>query len=703
MQVKLVVFSVFVLLIAALVIATVCLAAPPATANVVLRYFKATSFDGEVAVYVDWATASEIDVFGFYVNRSLSATGVFTHVNEQPIPAMGDLTGYVYPTLIDDDVQLGTTYYYQLEVVNNDQSRQYSAIVSVIAGQSSQSPCGTVSCTVYLPLIFKPVPLAPAQFEVTQGIQQPNNSVLLVGNRLTYVRWTLTSTVAYTSVNALLYGYRNNAPLPSSPISALNNPRTLKAAADRGVLNDTFNFRLPDSWASGDVLLNAQAANSTGFFTQTMPASFHFNPSAALPVKVVPIEYYCTNSSGVTPPGDPPYTYLTAYTYRVYPVPSINSSTHATIRYDGPCTNNLPDPAIDDWETMLYNVTAVWQSEGSPDVYYYGLLKVYCGGGCVSGIGWIGQMVAVGFDGLGASHSESSETHAHEVGHNHGRYHAPGCGADGPDPSFPYVQAGSGRIGDSAHLNYGFNVDTQAIYVYSTYELMSYCGPAWVSDYTYTALWSFDNTLRSVRPTLGDQAWLISGSIDPHANRATLDPAYAIDLPARSPERGDYVLEMLDQADRVVAAYPFAPSHAQSDRLKSRSSNNETIGFHLTLPYRADVTTLRVRHNDRVIGELQASAAAPRLIAIARSGRLSPTNQIRWIGYDVNGSPLSYLVRASTDQGKTWQTIGVNLTQPTISLNPIDFGGHNVLIEVLGSSGLQTTQLQIGPYFVAKK
>jgi hypothetical protein len=265
------------------------------------------------------------------------------------------------------------------------------------------------------------------------------------------------------------------------------------------------------------------------------------------------------------------------------------------------------------------------------------------------------------------------------------------------------VQAGSGRIGDSAHLNYGFNIDTQAIYVYSTYDLMSYCNPAWISDYTYAALWSFDNTLRPVGAAQGNHAWLISGSIDPYTDRAVFDPAYAIDLPARLPERGDYVLEMLDQTDRVVAAYPFAPTRAQPDRLKDPSGGDETIGFHLTLPYRADVTTLRVRHNDRVIGKIQAGTAAPRLIATTRSGQLSPADQIRWIGYDVAGSPLSYLVRASTDQGDTWQTIGVNLTEPTIELNPIDFGGRQVLIEVLGSDGLRTTQLQIGPYFVAKK
>lgn len=125
----------FVLPIVAMFIALIYLAAPPARANVVLRYFKATSFDGEAAVYIDWATASEIDTFGFYVNRSLSATGVFTHVSEL-IQAEGDVSGYVYPTFVDEDenIQLGTTYYYQLEVLNNDQSTETHGPISVIAG-----------------------------------------------------------------------------------------------------------------------------------------------------------------------------------------------------------------------------------------------------------------------------------------------------------------------------------------------------------------------------------------------------------------------------------------------------------------------------------------------------------------------------------------------------------------------------------------
>ncbi len=562
------------------------------------------------------------------------------------------------------------------------------------------SSCGVVSCTIYLPVVLNPLPLLPAQFEVTQGIQQPDNSVRLIANRPTYVRWTLTSSTADANVTVYLYGTRNGVALPGSPIAALNNPQTLKATANRTVLNDTFNFRLPDTWPSGDISLSAQATNPTGFFKQTTAPTFHFAGSAALSIKVVPIEYHCTNSSSVILPGDPPYTYLSAYTYRVYPVPSIASTTHAAIRYDGPCTNNLPTPASSDWGGMLNTVTSVWSSEGSPNIYYYGLLKVNCGGGCIAGMGWIGwPAAAVGFDGTSASHSGASETQAHEVGHNHGSQHAPGCGAAGPDPAFPYVPAdGRARIGDGAHPNFGFNIDTQAIYPYSStyYDLMSYCGPEWVSDYTYNKWWTFDNTLRAAAST-GDRSFLISGAIDPSSDRVTFDPAYAIDVPARLPDHGDYTIELLDGSDHVLAAYPFAPLRAQPDRIGTTESEPEVIGFHFTLPYVDRVAALRVRHGTGVVGTLRAGQHAPALRIENRSG------QISWTAADTDREPVHYLVRASTDDGVTWQTIGVNLVRSSITIDPNAFGGQRASIEVLASDGVHTSSARIRLDFKGEK
>jgi hypothetical protein len=568
------------------------------------------------------------------------------------------------------------------------------------APDAPAADCGVVSCTTYLPAVFKNFP-PPSNLEVTQGVQQPNNSVLLIENRATFVRYTLTSTTAYAGVSAWLYGTRNGSPLPGSPIAALNNPRTLKATANRAVLNDTFNFQLPASWLNGTVVLSASATNGSTFSEAGGPETITFLQAAPLDVTIVPIAYTCNSGgSGTTTPAAP-YAYLTDYTYRTYPVPSVVTTTHAAVGYSGPCASGVPDPAYNDWNNILSTVSSVWTSEGSPNSYYYGLLKVSCGGGCIAGIGWIGSPSAVGFDGFGASHSGASVTHAHEVGHNHGRFHAPGCGAAGPDPSFPYVSGGVGYIGNSANPNYGFDIKSQAIYAYTNHiDFMSYCGPEWVSDYTYEALYNYAQVYgaSSLRMTPGNRALLVSGSIDLSSDKVTFRPVFALDTPGRLPEPGDYTLELLDASGRAIVSYSFAPATAHADRLRGGSAFEHT-GFHLALPYADGVAAIQVRRAGAILGVLKSGAREPSLRAdVSALDADRQSWRVTWSDAEADGDSLHYLVRASTDDGATWQTIGVGLTSPTIDLNPIDFAGQDVRVEVIASDGLNSTQLQLGPF-----
>jgi hypothetical protein len=546
--------------------------------------------------------------------------------------------------------------------------------------------CAVVSCTVHLPLVARSlVPIAP-QFEVTQGVQQPDNSVRLITGRPTIVRWTLTSGAGQTGVNAYLVGTRSGVPLAGSPLAALNNPRALKATADRAVLNDTFNFQLPADWAAGAIALSAYAADSAGFFTSTATQNFTFAATPALPVTVVPIDYHCTNSSAVVLPGDAPYSYLTSYTYRTYPVPAINQVVHAAARYDGPCLNDLPKPTSTDWSNMLGVITSIWTAEGRPNRYYYGLVHIDCGSSCIAGLGYLGYYrTAVGFDGFGTAHSGAGETHAHEVGHNHGRNHASGCGASGADPAFPYVPAdGKARIGDAAHPNFGLDFNGLKIYTYNaTYDVMSYCGPEWVSDYTYEALWQYDNVLRLSPPDrlIGARSILVAGQIDAPTGDVTLRPAYVIDEPGRLPTApsGAYTLELLDANDRVLTAQPFEPARAVIDWWKS--SSEETLSFHLQLPYVDGVKALRVRQGERVLGQLKPGPQPPVIGSPKnRSGQLS------WSGRDADGDTVTYLVRASYDEGRTWEVIGLYLIEPTVT---VARGG---LVEITASDGLNSVK-----------
>jgi hypothetical protein len=74
----------------------------------------------------------------------------------------------------------------------------------------------------------------------------------------------------------------------------------------------------------------------------------------------------------------------------------------------------------------------------------------------------------------------NTNTTAHEIGHNHGRNHAPACGATG-DSMYPLP---NGQMEVS-----GFSLSEMALKSKARFrELMGYCRPRWISDYQWRAL-----------------------------------------------------------------------------------------------------------------------------------------------------------------------------------------------------------------------
>jgi hypothetical protein len=82
-----------------------------------------------------------------------------------------------------------------------------------------------------------------------------------------------------------------------------------------------------------------------------------------------------------------------------------------------------------------------------------------------------------------------AEVMIHEIGHNHGRDHAPCGDPGGPDPDYPYAGAVIGVTGYDIHkgtLMYAGVPDAE--YGMELTDFMSYCWPNWWSDYTWQAL-----------------------------------------------------------------------------------------------------------------------------------------------------------------------------------------------------------------------
>jgi hypothetical protein len=99
-------------------------------AAVTLVSFKA--FPGDQQVLLEWETASESEMLGFYITRSGQQNGIYTRLNTDFIFTRGsDLVGRVYQY---EDLNLtnGQTYYYKLEAVDISYHSEFFGPVSAI-------------------------------------------------------------------------------------------------------------------------------------------------------------------------------------------------------------------------------------------------------------------------------------------------------------------------------------------------------------------------------------------------------------------------------------------------------------------------------------------------------------------------------------------------------------------------------------------
>ncbi len=131
-----------------------------ASAVVTLLYFHANWRADVETVVLEWATASEIDLAGFQLERSTSPNGGFVPINGGEVfPAEGSqLTGAVYGPYGDDDPPpIGTTYWYRLvEITMNNQRDPSSPVAVLIGTEATVTPTPTtVWPWAYLPMVLR--------------------------------------------------------------------------------------------------------------------------------------------------------------------------------------------------------------------------------------------------------------------------------------------------------------------------------------------------------------------------------------------------------------------------------------------------------------------------------------------------------------------------------------------------------------------
>jgi hypothetical protein len=202
--------------------------------------------------------------------------------------------------------------------------------------------------------------------------------------------------------------------------------------------------------------------------------------AGVLKVTIVPIQYNA-DGSGRLP--DVSSTQIQQYRdmfWGMYPIADIDLQVRAQVGWNSGVYANGSG-----WQNLLNAIADLRSNDGAAfNDYYYGAFEpagsfgTYCGGGCVAGLGFVGgpqdawshAAIGVGYGG-----DTSAHTAAHELGHNHGREHAP-CGTSG-DANYPYSGA---KIGV-----WGYDLVSGQLLDPNHVDLMSYCDPAWISDYNF--------------------------------------------------------------------------------------------------------------------------------------------------------------------------------------------------------------------------
>ena len=402
---------------------------------------------------------------------------------------------------------------------------------------------------VFLPII--PIRSSPPMNDLQvihlglfQSVQSQSNDVTLIAHKPAILRVyaQVSDSIGPAPASRIRIDARRNG----TPIGSLtSDSHVISSHPTSEDMASTINMDLPVEWLSGSLELTAtiDGADVIPEFSEannSIRATFQFQDVAPLEIVIIPITYNdtVTGKTYAEAAHDP----ISGWLLSAFPVNAVKVTIHAPLQFTG----NLRQG--DDWGRLLGEITTLWGNEAGPDSsqIYFGLVPNRAAdssgwfNGGVSGLGWIGQRVSVGLD----TGPDTGPAAAHEIGHNLGRRHAPCGNPSAVDPHFPYPNASIGVFGVDTS-------DETLLDPILTHDMMSYCGPEWVSDYTYEGLFQ-DQYLRGGKSGHRGQGTYITTLVDgPQAD----------DLLAKSENFGQaaagrYRVQVLNDKGAILASYP---------------------------------------------------------------------------------------------------------------------------------------------------
>lgn len=276
----------------------------------------------------------------------------------------------------------------------------------------------------------------------------------------------------------------------------------------------------------------------------------------SLKVVIVPVQYDADGSHRLPDTSPAKIQGYKDWFYARYPVKAIDLTVRAPFPYGG----TVYDFGLG-WGALLDAVSELRIDDGvGPDVYYFGIFQPaptfddYCIGSCTTGLANVGDPTdeyAKAGIGLGYPGEDTLGTAVHEIGHTQGRYHAPCGGAKNVDADFPYADASIGVWGYDL-------VKKQLVSPDLGKDMMGYCDPYWISDYTFRGIFErmkLVNGARFVPPAGAAKVTWERARVEPDGSLTRLSPVSL----ARPPRGEPLSVEVLHPGGARVAAGHFYP------------------------------------------------------------------------------------------------------------------------------------------------